>query len=128
LGEVLRRKVNQLKNKIMSLSKPERRQRIRFRIRKSISGTAKPRLSVFRSNKEIYAQLIDDVNGVTFLLLFKRKEIGKGTNVDVATVGKLCRESVKGWDRSSNIDRGGYLYHGRIKSLAEGARAAGLKF
>jgi ribosomal protein L18 len=74
LGEVLRRKqVNQLKNKIMSLSKPERRQRIRFRIRKSISGTAKPRLSVFRSNKEIYAQLIDDVNGVTFLLLLQEK-------------------------------------------------------
>jgi large subunit ribosomal protein L18 len=58
----------------MSLSKPERRQRIRFRIRKSISGTAtNPRLSVFRSNKEIYAQLIDDVNGVTILLLLQEK-------------------------------------------------------
>jgi large subunit ribosomal protein L18 len=69
----------------MSLTKPERRQRIRFRIRKSISGTAtNPRLSVFRSNKEIYAQLIDDVNGVTVGCFFKRKEIGKGTNVDVA--------------------------------------------
>jgi large subunit ribosomal protein L18 len=77
----------------MSLSKPERRQRIRFRIRKSISGTAtNPRLSVFRSNKEIYAQLIDDVNGVTFLRFFKRKEIGKGTNVDVNAVGKLVAE------------------------------------
>jgi large subunit ribosomal protein L18 len=51
---------------------------------------------------------------------FKRKEIGKGTNVDVATaVGKLVAEKVKSWDRSSNFDRGGYLYHGRIKSLAE---------
>jgi large subunit ribosomal protein L18 len=68
-------------------------------------------LSVF-SNKEIYAQLIDDVNGVTILGFFKRKEIGKGTNVDVATaVGKPVAESVKGWD-SSNIDRGGY-YIGR---------------
>jgi large subunit ribosomal protein L18 len=58
----------------MSLTKPERRQRIRFRIRKTISGTAtNPRLSVFRSNKEIYAQLIDDVNGVTLLAFFKRK-------------------------------------------------------
>ena len=71
----------------MSLTKPERRQRIRFRIRKTISGSAtKPRLSVFRSNKEIYAQLIDDVNGVTLLAASSReKEIGKGTNIEVAT-------------------------------------------
>ena len=79
----------------MSLTKPERRQRIRFRIRKTISGTAaNPRLSVFRSNKEIYAQLIDDVNGVTLLAASSReKEIGKGTNVEVAAaVGKLVGE------------------------------------
>ncbi len=79
----------------MSLTKPERRQRIRFRIRKTISGTAtNPRLSVFRSNKEIYAQLIDDVNGVTLLAASSReKEIGKGTNIEVATaVGKLVAE------------------------------------
>ena len=82
----------------MSLTKPERRQRIRFRIRKTISGTAtNPRLSVFRSNKEIYAQLIDDVNGVTLLAASSReKEIEKGTNVDVATeIGRAsCRERV----------------------------------
>jgi large subunit ribosomal protein L18 len=116
----------------MSLTKPERRQRIRFRIRKTISGTAtNPRLSVFRSNKEIYAQLIDDVNGVTILAASSReKEIGKGTNIEVATaVGKLVAEkALKAGIEVITFDRGGYLYHGRIKSLAEGARAAGLKF
>ena len=116
----------------MSLTKPERRQRIRFRIRKTISGTAtNPRLSVFRSNKEIYAQLIDDVNGVTILAASSReKEIGKGTNVEIAAaVGKLVAEkALKAGIETITFDRGGYLYHGRIKSLAEGARAAGLKF
>ena len=116
----------------MSLTKPERRQRIRFRIRKIVSGTAaKPRLSVFRSNKEIYAQLIDDVNGVTLLAASSReKGVSKGTNVEVATaVGKLVAEKAlnAGID-TVTFDRGGYLYHGRIQSLAEGARAAGLKF
>ena len=116
----------------MSLTKSERRQRIRFRIRKTISGTAtNPRLSVFRSNKEIYAQLIDDVNGVTLIAASSReKEIGKGTNVEVAAaVGKLVGEkALKAGIDAVTFDRGGYLYHGRIKSLAEGARAAGLKF
>jgi large subunit ribosomal protein L18 len=116
----------------MSLTKPERRQRIRFRIRKTVSGTAtSPRLSVFRSNKEIYAQIIDDVNGVTLLSASSReKEIGKGTNVEVAAaVGKLVAEkALKAGVETVKFDRGGYLYHGRIKSLAEGARAAGLKF
>ncbi|WP_396211758.1 50S ribosomal protein L18 [Flavobacterium sp.] len=116
----------------MSLTKSERRQRIKFRIRKIVSGTAtKPRLSVFRSNKEIYAQLIDDVNGVTLLAASSReKEVGKGKNVEVATaVGKLVAEkAVKAGIENVTFDRGGYLYHGRIKSLAEGARAAGLKF
>jgi large subunit ribosomal protein L18 len=116
----------------MSLTKSDRRQRIRYRIRKTISGTAtNPRLSVFRSNKEIYAQLIDDVNGVTLLAASSReKEVGKGTNVEVATaVGKLVAEkALKAGIEVVTFDRGGYLYHGRIKSLAEGARAAGLKF
>ncbi|MCX6184551.1 MAG: 50S ribosomal protein L18 [Flavobacterium sp.] len=116
----------------MSLTKSERRQRIKFRIRKIVSGTAaKPRLSVFRSNKEIYAQLIDDVNGVTLLAASSReKEIGKGTNVEVANaVGKLVAEkALKAGIDNVTFDRGGYLYHGRIKSLADGARTAGLKF
>lgn len=116
----------------MSLTKSERRQRIKFRIRKSVSGSAaRPRLSIFRSNKEIYAQIIDDVNGVTILAASSReKEIGKGTNVEVAAaVGKLVAEkALKAGIDTITFDRGGYLYHGRIKSLAEGARAAGLKF
>jgi large subunit ribosomal protein L18 len=117
----------------MSLTKSDRRQRIKFRIRKIVSGTAaKPRLSVFRSNKEIYAQLIDDVNGVTLLAASSReKEVSsKGTNIEVATaVGKLVAEkALKAGIENVTFDRGGYLYHGRIQSLAEGARTAGLKF
>ena len=117
----------------MSLTKSDRRQRIRYRIRKSISGTAvKPRLSVFRSNKEIYAQLIDDVIGVTLMAASSReKEVStEGTNVDVANaVGKLIAEkALKAGIENVTFDRSGYLYHGRIKSLAEGAREAGLKF
>ena len=116
----------------MSLTKSERRQRIQYRVRKVVSGTAaRPRLSVFRSNKEIYAQLIDDVNGVTLLAASSReKEVGKGTNVEVANaVGKLVAEkALKAGIENVTFDRGGYLYHGRIKSLADGARTAGLKF
>ena len=117
----------------MSLTKTERRQRIQYRIRKIVSGTAaRPRLSVFRSNKEIYTQLIDDVNGVT-LLAASSKDKGvnvKGTSIEVATaVGKLVAEkALKVGITEVTFDRGGYLYHGRIKSLAEGAREAGLKF
>ncbi len=116
----------------MSLTKSDRRQRIKFRIRKIISGTAaKPRLSVFRSNKEIYAQLIDDVNGVTLLAASSReKGVSTGNNVEVANaVGKLVGEkAMKAGIENVTFDRGGYLYHGRIQSLAEGARSAGLKF
>ena len=117
----------------MSLTKPDRRQRIRYRIRKTISGTAaNPRLSVFRSNKEIYAQLIDDATGTTILAVSSRDKAisSKGTNIEVASlVGKTIAEKAK----SSGIeevcfDRGGYLYHGRVKSLADGAREGGLKF
>ncbi len=117
----------------MSLTKSDRRQRIQYRIRKIVSGVAtRPRLSVFRSNKEIYAQLIDDVNGATLAAVSSRDKgvDSKGTNVEVAAiVGKLIAEKAlaAGID-TITFDRGGYLYHGRIKSLAEGARAAGLKF
>ncbi|MBN9285064.1 MULTISPECIES: 50S ribosomal protein L18 [Flavobacterium] len=116
----------------MSLTKSERRQRIQFRIRKIVSGTAaKPRLSVFRSNKEIYAQIIDDVNGVTLVAASSRENgVTKGTNVETAAaVGKLIAEkALKAGIDTITFDRGGYLYHGRVKSLAEGAREAGLKF
>ena len=117
----------------MSLTKSDRRQRIQYRIRKIVSGvSSRPRLSVFRSNKEIYAQLVDDVNGTTLAAVSSRDKgvNSTGTNVEVAAmIGKLIAEKALavGID-TITFDRGGYLYHGRIKSLAEGARAAGLKF
>ena len=117
----------------MATKKEIRRFKLKMRIRKKVSGTSeRPRLTVFRSNKESYAQLIDDVNGVT-LLAASSKDKGvdiKGTNVEVAAaVGKLAAEkALKARITEVAFDRGGYLYHGRIKSLAEGARAAGLKF
>jgi large subunit ribosomal protein L18 len=116
----------------MSLTKSERRQRIKFRIRKIVSGTAaQPRLSVFRSNKEIYAQIIDDVNGTTLVAASSRdKGVTQGTAVETAkAVGKLVADkALKAGITTISFDRGGYLYHGRVKSLAEGAREAGLKF
>ena len=117
----------------MALSKTERRERIKNRIRKVVSGTdTRPRLAVFRSNKEIYAQLIDDNTGKTIASASSRdKEIGsKGTKIEIAAlVGKSIAEKAKkaGVD-TITFDRGGYLYHGRVKSLADGAREAGLKF
>ena len=117
----------------MGLSKTERRLRIRKRIRKVSFGTeSRPRLAVFRSNKEIYAQLIDDNNGVTLAAASSRdKEVdAKGTGVEVANaVGKAIGEKAKkAGIETVAFDRGGNLYHGRVKSLAEGAREAGLKF
>ncbi len=118
----------------MGLSKTQRKYRIRRRIRKVSSGTAsRPRLSVFRSNSEIYAQLIDDVNGVTLAAASSRdKDIAstKGSKSEMAgIVGKSIAEKAlkAGFDKVA-FDRGGNLYHGRVKSLAEGAREAGLKF
>ena len=118
----------------MALSKLQRRVRIKHRIRKVVFGTAaRPRLSVFRSNKEIYAQLVDDVSGETITAASSRdKEISstKGSKVDIAAlVGKsVAEKAIKAGVESITFDRGGYLYHGRVKSLAEGARGAGLKF
>ncbi|MEP0132447.1 MAG: 50S ribosomal protein L18 [Eudoraea sp.] len=118
----------------MGLSKTERRERIRRRIRKVSFGTAeRPRLSVFRSNKEIYAQIIDDNNGTTLVAASSRdKELSKskGTKTEIANlVGKAVAEKAKkAGIEAVAFDRGGNLYHGRVKSLAEGAREAGLKF
>ena len=118
----------------MKLSKQDRRQRLRFRIRKTVSGTVqRPRLAVFRSNKEIYAQLIDDVNGKTITAASSRdKDIdaSKVNKVEAAKlVGKaIAEKAVKAGVETISFDRGGYLYHGRVKSLAEGAREGGLKF
>ena len=118
----------------MALTKTERRQRIKNRIRKIVSGTgSQPRLTVFRSNKEIYAQLVDDVTGKTICAASSRdKDISsaKGTKTEIAAlVGKSIGEkAVKAGVEKIAFDRGGYLYHGRVKSLADGAREAGLKF
>ena len=118
----------------MRLTKNERRVRIKNRIRKIVAGTqARPRLSVFRSNKEIYAQVVDDVTGKTISAASSRdKDIStaKGTKSEVAKlVGKsLAEKAVKAGVETIAFDRGGYLYHGRVKSLAEGAREGGLKF
>ena len=118
----------------MALTKNERRLRIKSRIRKVVSGTeARPRLAVFRSNKEIHAQVVDDVTGKTLAAASSRdKDISsaKGSKSEVATmVGKAVAEkAIKAGINTIAFDRGGYLYHGRVKSLAEGAREAGLKF
>ena len=118
----------------MALSKNDRRQRLRYRIRKTVSGTVqRPRLAVFRSNKEIYAQLIDDVSGKTITAASTRdKDIdaSKVNKVEAAKlVGKAIAErATKAGVAAVSFDRGGYLYHGRVKSLAEGAREGGLKF
>ncbi len=118
----------------MALSKTERRSRLRFRIRKTVSGTTqRPRLAVFRSNKEIYAQLIDDVTGKTITAASSRDkdiETSKVNKTEAANlVGKsIAKKAIKAGVESIAFDRGGYLYHGRVKSLAEGAREGGLKF
>ncbi|MFD2551792.1 50S ribosomal protein L18 [Bizionia sediminis] len=118
----------------MALTKNERRLRIKSRVRKVVSGTeARPRLSVFRSNKEIYAQIVDDVTGKTLSAASSRdKDISsaKGTKSEIAAlVGKsVAEKALKAGIETISFDRGGYLYHGRVKSLAEGAREAGLKF
>lgn len=116
------------------LRKQLRRKSIRTRIRKVIKGTAeRPRLSVFRSNKQIYAQLIDDLNGVTIAAsssATKEFEAMKAKKVDIAKeVGKsIATKAGQSGISTVIFDRGGYLYHGRVKALAEGAREAGLKF
>lgn len=115
----------------MAISKTARRKRLRLGIRRKISGTSDiPRVSVFKSNKGIYAQLIDDVAGKT-LASASTKEIGKqNLNVEIAKeVGKKLAENAKSAGIEKVVfDRGGYPYHGRVKSLAEGAREGGLKF
>ena len=117
----------------MATKKDIRRTKIKFRIRHKVSGTAEmPRLSVFRSNKEIYAQVIDDEKGVTLAAastLEKAVEKGGTKSEMAAKVGKLVAERAlaKGIEEVV-FDRGGYIYHGRVMELAEGAREGGLKF
>ncbi|MDP4284714.1 MAG: 50S ribosomal protein L18 [Bacteroidota bacterium] len=115
-------------------SKVNARQKIRYRIRKKIAGSAeKPRLSVFRSNNDIYVQLIDDANGNTIASASSReKDIAAQKGNKVAT-SKMVGESIAKKSQELGIknvvfDRGGYIYHGRVKAVAEGAREGGLQF
>ena len=115
-------------------SKVERRRKIRYRIRRKIEGSAEsPRLAVYRSNSEIYAQVIDDISGKTVASassLEKEFVKAKVSKTDMAKkIGKLIAERTSKSGVSKVVfDRGGYLYHGRVKALAEAAREAGLKF
>jgi large subunit ribosomal protein L18 len=119
-----------------STDKETVRRRVRFRIRKKISGTSqRPRLAIYRSDKHIYVQAIDDGNGRTLaqastLDAEVRGSASRGGNVAAAkAVGTTIAERLKGSGVEAVVfDRGGYLYHGRVKALAEAARAAGLKF
>ena len=120
----------------MALNKIERRKRIHYRIRKVVNGTAeRPRMVVFRSNKQIYVQVIDDQKGVTLAAAASNDKAlaaeckGKSGKEAAAIVGKAIAERAiaKGINTIS-VDRGRYLYHGRVKSLADAAREGGLIF
>lgn len=119
----------------MALTKQERRFRIRKRIRKTVKGTASvPRLSVFRSNKQISAQLINDIEGITLVSvsslskeIFEKKSITKIEKAGL--VGSLiAKRAIDARIAKVIFDRSGYLYHGRVKALAEAARIGGLNF
>jgi large subunit ribosomal protein L18 len=118
----------------MTITKEYRKNRIKMRIRKVIKGTPeKPRLAVFRSNKEIYAQIIDDLSGKTLVSASSKtkgvadKKVSKIEQAKI--IGKLIAErAIEAGINNVIFDRGGFLYHGRVKSLAEAAREGGLKF
>jgi large subunit ribosomal protein L18 len=120
----------------MALNREERRRRSHYRIRKHVNGTPeRPRLAVFRSNKQIYAQVIDDEHGVTLVAAASNDKAlaaeCKGKNgIDAAAiVGKaVAARALEKGITAVSFDRGGYLYHGRVKSLADAAREGGLNF
>jgi large subunit ribosomal protein L18 len=115
----------------MSSLKSERRQKIKWRIRKSVQGTdLRPRLSVFRSNTAIYAQLIDDLSGKTLASssssVLGLKSLNMANSKQVGS--DIAKKAVDAGISACVFDRNGYLYHGNVKALAEGAREAGLNF
>ncbi|HBH06672.1 MAG TPA: 50S ribosomal protein L18 [Flavobacteriales bacterium] len=118
----------------MSKSKAERREKIRRRVRSKIKGTAdRPRLAVYRSNKEIYANIVDDVSGTTLVAATSLSKEGNNSSMNKVDQAKELGKEVAKLAAEKNIvdvvfDRSGYLYHGRVKALAEGAREGGLKF
>ena len=115
-------------------NKSTARQKIRYRIRKKVNGTTeRPRLSVFRSNTDIYAQLIDDTKGVTVAAASSRQKDISAQKAPKISKSKMVGEAIarKASELGINevvFDRGGYVYHGRVKAVAEGARESGLKF
>ena len=115
-------------------SKTSARQKIRYRIRKKIVGaSAKPRLSVFRSNNDIYVQLINDADGTTMAAASSREKdivAQKGNKVEKSKLvgAAIARKANDLGIKDVVFDRGGYIYHGRVKAVAEGAREAGLLF
>ncbi len=116
----------------MATQKLQRRAKIKLSIRQRVSGTAeRPRLSVFRSNTTVYAQIIDDTQGRT-LVSASSVEIAKGKNATIETskeVGKkIAEKALQSGVKKVVFDRNGYLYHGKVKSLADGAREGGLEF
>ena len=127
------RQYREEKIKIMN-NKSTARQKIKYRIRKKISGVAaKPRLSVFRSNSDIYAQLIDDSNGVTLAAASSRQKDIQAQKAPKIEKSKMVGTAIATKAKELGIatvvfDRGGYIYHGRVKAVAEGAREAGLVF
>lgn len=117
----------------MALTKTQKRNRIKNRVRGKISGSAElPRLSVYKSNKEIYAQLVDDNGGKTLASASSREKgiDAKGTKSEIsAAVGKkIAEKAIAAGIENIVFDRNGFVYHGRVKALADGAREAGLKF
>ena len=120
----------------MALNRIERRRRIHYRIRKHVSGTAeKPRMVVFRSNKQIYVQVIDDEQGKTLAAAASNDKLlaaeckGKNGIEAAAIVGKaIAARCLENGITAIAFDRGGYLFHGRVKSLADAAREGGLNF
>jgi large subunit ribosomal protein L18 len=114
----------------MKMTIKERQARIHKRVRRKISGTAaRPRMNIYRSNKSIYVQMIDDVAGET-LAAACTKDVESGTKIDQSkAVGLVVAERAKAAGITKVVfDRGGYLYHGRVKAVAEGAREGGLDF
>lgn len=114
----------------MQRTKKQSRQRIKMRVRKKVNGTTeRPRLSVFRSNKEIYCQLIDDLKGHTIAAASSKDTTSGSKSEKAVETGKLMAERAKAAGITSIVfDRSGYLYHGRVKALADGAREGGLNF
>ena len=113
------------------VKKELRRLKIKARIRGKVSGTAScPRLTVFRSNKQIYAQVIDDEAGVTLASASSLKLEAKGTKQEIAALvgAEVAKAAIAAGVETGVFDRNGYLYHGRVKQLADSAREAGLKF